>query len=69
MVEEREKISTGPNERAVDEPIAGTAPGVPDEARAPGEEMPEPPSADEERRIRERLGAEEEVDTLPLDGE
>jgi hypothetical protein len=69
MVEEREKISTGPNERAVDEPIAGTAPGVPDEARAPGEEMPEPPSAEEERRIRERLGAEEEVDTLPLDGE
>jgi hypothetical protein len=69
MAEEREKISTGPNERAVDEPIAGTAPGVPDEARAPGEEMPKPPSAEEERRIRERLSAEEEVDTLPLDGE
>jgi hypothetical protein len=70
MAEDREKISTGPNERALNETIAGTGPGIPDEALAPGEELPQPPSSEEEHRIRERLGAPaEEVDTLPLDGE
>ena len=70
MADDREKISTGPNERAVNESIAGTAPGIPDEALAPGEELPQPPSAEEEQRIRAKLGApEEEEDSLPLDGE
>jgi hypothetical protein len=70
MAQDREKISEGPNERAVNETIAGTGPGIPDEALAPGEELPEPPTAEEEARIRERLGAPtDEVDTLPLDGE
>lgn len=57
MAEDREKISTGPNERAVNEPIAGTAPGLPDEALSPGEELPEPPSDEEVARIAEKLGA------------
>ena len=57
MAEDRIKISTGPNERAVNEPLAGTAPGLPDEALAPGQELPEPPSDEEVRRIAERLGA------------
>jgi hypothetical protein len=69
MTQDREKITDGANDRAIDENIAGTAPGIPDEALAPGEELPQPPSADEERRIRERLGVPEEEDTLPLDGE
>ena len=69
MADDREKISTGPNERPLNETIAGTGPGIPDEALAPGEDLPDPPSEDEERRIRERLGAPEEADTLPLDGE
>ena len=69
MTDDREKITDGPNERAIDENIAGTAPGIPDEALAPGEELPEPPSAEEERRIRERLGVPEKEDTLPLEGE
>ena len=70
MAEDREKITTGPNERAVNESIAGSAPGVPDEARTPGKDQPEPPSAEEEDRIRDKLGApKEEADTLPLDGE
>jgi hypothetical protein len=70
MAEDREKISTGPNARPVNEPIAGTAPGIPNEAKIPGKEMPKPPSAEQEERIREKLGAPEaEVDTLPLDGE
>ena len=57
MAEDREKISTGPNERAVNEPIAGTAPGIPDEALSPGQDLPEPPSDEEVRRVAERLGA------------
>ena len=70
MAEDREKIITGPNERAVNESIAGTAPGLPDEARTPGKESPQPPRAEEEDRIRENLSApKEEADTLPLDGE
>lgn len=70
MADDREKISTGPNDRPLNETIAGTGPGIPDEALSPGEELPQPPSTEQEKRIREQLGApEEEVDTLPLDGE
>ena len=57
MAEDRTKISNGPNERAVNEPIAGTGPGIPDDARAPGEQLPEPPSDEEVARIAEKLGA------------
>ncbi len=57
MAEDRTKISTGPNERAVNEPIAGTAPGLPDEALAPGQELPEAPSDEEVARVAEQLGA------------
>ena len=53
----RAKISDGPNERAIDEPIAGTAPGIPDEALGPGEELPPAPSAEEVTRIAQALGA------------
>jgi hypothetical protein len=59
MAEDREKISTGPNERAVNEPIAGTAPGIPDDALAPGKELPEPPGDEEVARIAEKLGAKD----------
>ena len=68
MAKDREKISTGPNESPINETIAGTGPGIADDALAPGEDMPEPPSPEEEARIRERLGVPEEEDTLPLDG-
>ncbi|HEX8579727.1 MAG TPA: hypothetical protein VF655_09070 [Allosphingosinicella sp.] len=57
MAEDREKITTGANERAVNESIAGTGPGVPDDARGPGEELPEPPSDEEVARIAKKLGA------------
>ena len=69
MADDREKISTGPNDRPLNETIAGTGPGIPDEALSPGETLFEPPSPEEEKRIRERLQAPAEVDTLPLDGE
>ncbi|RXD04901.1 hypothetical protein EQZ23_07110 [Sphingomonas sp. UV9] len=53
----REKITDGANERAIDEPIAGTAPGIPDEALLPGEELAEEPSDEEVARIAAKLGA------------
>jgi hypothetical protein len=59
MAEDRAKISTGPNERAVNEPIAGTAPGIPDEALGPGQELPEPPSDEEVARMAEKLGTKD----------
>jgi hypothetical protein len=57
MAKDREKITTGANERAVNEPIAGTGPGVPDDARGPGEDLPELPSDEEVARIARKLGA------------
>jgi hypothetical protein len=53
---DREKITDGPNERAVNESIASTGPGIPD-ALLPGEELPEPPSEEEISRIAKKLGA------------
>lgn len=70
MADEREKISTGPNESPVNAPIAGTSPGIPDEALSPGEDMPDPPTDEEVECIAEKLGATSaEKDTLPLEGE
>lgn len=59
MAEDRDKISDGPNEGAVNENIGGTAPGIPDDALAPGQELPEPPSDEEVRRVAEKLGAKD----------
>jgi hypothetical protein len=56
-MKDRPKISTGPNDRPINETIAGTGPGIPDEALAPGEERPEPPSDEEVARAAEQLGA------------
>ncbi|RZL25682.1 MAG: hypothetical protein EOP64_06890, partial [Sphingomonas sp.] len=53
----RGKITDGANERAIDEPIAGTAPSIPDDALLPGEELPEEPSNEEVARIAAKLGA------------
>jgi hypothetical protein len=70
MTEDREKISTGPNEEPINETIAGTGPGIPDDALAPGEELPEGPTDEEIEKVAEKLGAPTaEKDTLPLEGE
>jgi hypothetical protein len=70
MAQDREKISTGPNEEPIKETIAGTGPGIPDDALAPGEALPDPPTDEEVERIAEKLGSPTaEEDTLPLDGE
>jgi hypothetical protein len=56
-MKDRAKISTGPNEEAINETIAGTGPGIPDEALSPGAELPDPPSDEEVARIAAKLGA------------
>ena len=61
-MEDREKITTGPNERAVNETLAGTGPGIPDEARGPGEEIPEPPTDEEVERAKKALGVTDKGD-------
>jgi hypothetical protein len=68
---QREKISTGPNEEPINETIAGTGPGIADDALAPGEdEVPQGPSDQEVEEAAEALGAPTaERDTLPLEGE
>ncbi len=70
-MDDREKISTGPNAEPVNENIAGTAPGIPDDGLAPGEkEPPDAPSDEEVEKIAEKLGSPTaEKDTLPLEGE
>jgi hypothetical protein len=67
---DREKIGDGPNDRALNEAIAGTGPGIPDDAAAPNRELPEPPSDEEVERIARKLGAPvSSSDDLPLEGE
>jgi hypothetical protein len=68
-MKDRAKISTGPNDRPLNETIAGTGPGIPDEALAPGEELPEPPSDEEVARIERALGLRGEEEDLPLEGQ
>jgi hypothetical protein len=54
----REKITDGANERAIDESIAGTGPGIPDDALIAGQELPTPPSDEEVARVARKLGAD-----------
>jgi len=69
MAEDREKISNGPNDRPLNETIAGTGPGIPDDALGPGQELPEPPSDEEVERAAEALGVGGAKDKLPLEGQ
>ena len=70
MADDREKISTGPNEEPINETIAGTGPGIADDALSPGEELPQAPTDEDVEKIAEKLGAPTaERDTLPLEGE
>ena len=70
MADDREKSSTGPSEEPINETIAGTGPGIPDDALAPGEELPTPPSDEQVKRAAEAMKAPTpERDTLPLEGE
>lgn len=55
-------VGDGINARPLKDTIAGTGPGIPDDALAPGEAMPEMPSEEEQRRIAEKLGAPPPID-------
>jgi hypothetical protein len=68
-MDDKPKISTGPNDRPRNETIAGTGPGLPDDALAPGEELPEPPSDEQVERAKAALGLGEETESLPLEGQ
>lgn len=68
-MDDKAKISTGPNERARNETIAGTGPGIPDEALAPGEDLPQAPSDEEVERAAEALGVRGASEKLPLEGQ
>jgi hypothetical protein len=45
------------NDRPLNETIAGTGPGIPDEALGPGAELPEPPSDEQTEAAARALGA------------
>ncbi|HEX8063793.1 MAG TPA: hypothetical protein VF535_11315 [Allosphingosinicella sp.] len=68
-MDDKEKISTGPNERARNESIAGTGPGLPDDARGPGEELPEAPSDEDVERAKAALGVTGSGEDQPLEGQ
>jgi hypothetical protein len=49
----------GTSARPLNDTIAGTGPGIPDDALAPGQELPEPPEDEEVERIARKLGVDE----------
>lgn len=53
------KISDGPNGRPLGESISSMGPGIPDDALAPGEELPVPPSDEEVEAGKRALGADD----------
>lgn len=55
MSERQKRPEGGANARPRSESIAGTAPGIPDEARAPGEEIPQQPDEEEVEAAKLRL--------------
>jgi hypothetical protein len=53
-----ERPDGGTNARPLDDSIAGTGPGIPDDALAPGEDgLPEAPSDEDVARAAKALGA------------
>lgn len=55
-----DKRNGGTNARPLNDGIAGTGPGIPDDALTPDQEqLPEPPSDDEVSRIARKLGADD----------
>jgi hypothetical protein len=48
----------GTNARPLHDTIAGTGPGLPDDALAPGQELPEIPTDNEVERMARKLGVD-----------
>ncbi len=59
MSDDRSKISDGPNGRPLDDSISSLGPRIPDDALAPGEELPTPPTDEEVDAAKRALGADE----------
>jgi hypothetical protein len=57
------------NERPRIETIAGTGPGIPDDALGPGEALPEAPSDEAVERAAKALGVHGSSGKLPLEGQ
>ncbi len=57
MTGNEEEQGGGTNARPLNDTIAGTGPGIPDDALAPGEDLPNPPSDEEVAAIARKLGA------------
>jgi len=57
MAEDDDCPEGATNDRPLNETIAGTGPGIPDEALGPGQELPEPPTDEEVARAARNLGA------------
>ena len=64
MIEDEDE-ETG--ERPFQDTIAGTGPGIPDDALGPGEELLQPPSDEEVEQAAEALGVPSS-ERLPLEG-
>jgi len=59
MSDDDTKISDGPNGHPLGDSISSIGPGIPDDALAPGEELPTPPSDDEVAAAKRALGADD----------
>ena len=57
--------ASGTNARPLNDTIAGTGPGIPDEARAPGEEIPPIPSDEDVAEAAKKLGVRLEPPANP----
>ena len=53
----KDDSSNGTNSRPLHDTIAGTGPGIPDDALAPGEHLLTPPSDEEVEAMARKLGA------------
>ncbi|WP_019515882.1 hypothetical protein [Sphingomonas sp. Mn802worker] len=59
MSNDNRKISDGPNGRPLGDSISSLGPGIPDDALAPGEVLPTPPSDEEVEACKRALGADD----------
>jgi hypothetical protein len=57
MMSDENEIGGGQNSRPLNDTIAGTGPGIPDDAMTPGQEPPEPPSDEEVLAVAQKLHA------------
>jgi hypothetical protein len=56
-----QRIGGGTNSRPLNDTIAESGPGIPDEALAPGQDLPEMPDDQEVERVAKKLGADRKL--------